>query len=92
MNEIFWFLGLNQFLDPNFSFGIGLKEFPHPKQKLRTRGRDIQVLVNFGAMFFFATSMFGFVFQVHSLVLEKELKLRQVKIYPLLKRICLRPC
>ncbi|XAR50078.1 Sulfate-transporting ATPase [Bertholletia excelsa] len=57
--------------DPNFSWVISLKEFAHPA---------IQTFSAVGAVgptFFLAIAMFGFVFQISSLITEKELKLRQ---------------
>ncbi|EXB20715.1 ABC transporter A family member 2 [Morus notabilis] len=56
---------------PNFSWVVALKEFAHPKVEITSA---ITVL---GPPFFLATAIFGFVFQMSSLVAEKELKLRQ---------------
>ncbi|XP_019103124.1 ABC transporter A family member 2 isoform X4 [Beta vulgaris subsp. vulgaris] len=56
--------------DPNFSWTIGFKEFAHP-------ARDpFSAIGTIGPTFFLAVAMFGFVFQLSSLVMEKELKLR----------------
>ncbi|OAY80034.1 ABC transporter A family member 2, partial [Ananas comosus] len=59
--------------DPNFSWMVGFKEFAHPATQLFCRRAS-------RANFFLAIAMFGFVFQISSLVTEKELKLRQVLI------------
>ena len=58
--------------DPNFSWVVGLKEFAHPKIEFSS---SLDAMV---PPFFVAATMFGFVFQMGSLVTEKELKLRQV--------------
>lgn len=58
--------------DPNFSWVVGLKEFAHPAVEL------FSTVGTVGPTFFLAISMFSFVFQISSLVTEKELKLRQV--------------
>lgn len=58
--------------DPNFSWVVGLKEFAHPP------GEIFSAVARIGPTFFLAVAMFGFVFQISSLVTEKELKLRQV--------------
>ncbi|PON34696.1 ABC transporter A, ABCA [Parasponia andersonii] len=55
----------------NFSWVFGFKEFAHPPQK------SFSAIASVGSPFFLATAMFGFVFQMSSLVAEKELKLRQ---------------
>ncbi|XP_058195603.1 ABC transporter A family member 2-like isoform X2 [Rhododendron vialii] len=60
--------------DPNFSWVVSLKEFAHPAVE------SILVVGLAGPTFFLATAMFGFVFQISSLITEKELKLRQVLI------------
>ncbi|XP_057952553.1 ABC transporter A family member 2-like [Malania oleifera] len=57
--------------DPKFSWVVGFKEFAHPAIDLFTAVGTV------GPTFFLAIAMFGFVFQVSSLVTEKELKLRQ---------------
>lgn len=51
---------------------VGLKEFAHPAKE------KVSALLQVGSAFFLAFSMFGFVLQMGSLVVEKELKLRQV--------------
>ncbi|KAM5583956.1 ABC transporter A family member 2-like [Rosa sericea] len=56
---------------PNFSWVVALKEFAHPSKEIPS------ALQTVGPTFFLATSMFGFVFQMSSLITEKELKLRQ---------------
>ncbi|KAM6594096.1 hypothetical protein CsatA_001799 [Cannabis sativa] len=57
--------------DPNFSWVISFKEFAHPKVE------SLSAMITVGPPFFIATAMFGFVLQMSSLVVEKELKLRQ---------------
>lgn len=57
--------------DPKFSWVVGLKEFAHPATEI------FSVIGTAGPTFFLAIAMFGFVFQISSLVTEKELKLRQ---------------
>lgn len=57
---------------PNFSWDVSLKEFAHPNREVSI---DLAQLL---PPFFFAAAMFGFVFQMSSLITEKELKLRQV--------------
>uniref|UniRef100_A0A2N9H3Q6 ABC transporter domain-containing protein n=1 Tax=Fagus sylvatica TaxID=28930 RepID=A0A2N9H3Q6_FAGSY len=57
--------------DANFSWVVGLKEFAHPGKEFSS------YLDTMGPPFFLAATMFGFVFQMGSLVTEKELKLRQ---------------
>ncbi|XP_030937873.1 ABC transporter A family member 2-like isoform X2 [Quercus lobata] len=57
--------------DPNFSWVVGLKEFAHPRIEFSS---SLDAMV---PPFFLAAAMFGFVFQMGSLVTEKELKLRQ---------------
>lgn len=72
------------FTDSKFSWNVGLKEFAHPAIEDREAGDSFQnfaFVAIFSPIFFYAISMFGFVFQISSMVLEKELKLRQV-IYP----------
>lgn len=58
--------------DSKFSWVVAFKEFAHPAME-RPSAMD-----NMGPRFFFAAAMFGFVFQMTSLITEKELKLRQV--------------
>lgn len=57
--------------DPNFSWEVGFKEFAHPATE------TFSAVGTAGPTFFLAIAMFGFVFQIGSLVAEKELKLRQ---------------
>ncbi|KAM5570462.1 ABC transporter A family member 2 [Rosa sericea] len=57
--------------DSKFSWVVAFKEFAHPAME-RPPAMD-----NIGPRFFFAAAMFGFVFQMTSLITEKELKLRQ---------------
>ncbi|XP_024171029.2 ABC transporter A family member 2 [Rosa chinensis] len=57
--------------DPKFSWNVAFKEFPHPARKLYS------AIESEGPTFFLATAMFGFVFQMTSLITEKELKLRE---------------
>ncbi|KAK9104978.1 hypothetical protein Scep_021822 [Stephania cephalantha] len=57
--------------DPNFSWSVGFKEFAHPAF------RSFSAMSLMGPTFFLAIAMFDFVFQMGSLVAEKELKLRQ---------------
>ncbi|XP_020104901.1 ABC transporter A family member 2-like [Ananas comosus] len=57
--------------DPNFSWMVGFKEFAHPATQ------TFSAVGQAGPTFFLAIAMFGFVFQISSLVTEKELKLRQ---------------
>uniref|UniRef100_A0A803L940 ABC transporter domain-containing protein n=1 Tax=Chenopodium quinoa TaxID=63459 RepID=A0A803L940_CHEQI len=61
--------------DQSFSWTVGLKEFPHPAETLEDRSFTAYGLI--APLFFFTVSMFPFVFQMSSIVLEKELKLRQ---------------
>ncbi|KAJ8560529.1 hypothetical protein K7X08_022389 [Anisodus acutangulus] len=66
--------------DSKFSWNVGLKEFAHPVIEDPEAGDSFQnfaLVVIFSPIFFYAISMFGFVFQISSMVLEKELKLRQ---------------
>ncbi|PON31166.1 ABC transporter A, ABCA [Parasponia andersonii] len=56
---------------PNFSWVATLEEFAHPALEI------FSALDTVGPAFFLATAMFGFVFQMSSLITEKELKLRQ---------------
>lgn len=66
--------------DSEFPADIGIKEFPHPEKKHETSGPISSSLYTelFDLMFFYAVVMFGFIFQINSLVQEKELKLRQM--------------
>ncbi|KAG5522844.1 hypothetical protein RHGRI_034849 [Rhododendron griersonianum] len=57
--------------DPNFSWVVNLKEFAHPAVA------TFSAVATVGPTFFLAIAMFGFVFQISSLITEKELKLRQ---------------
>ncbi|XP_012080230.1 ABC transporter A family member 2 isoform X2 [Jatropha curcas] len=57
--------------DPNFSWVVGLKEFPHPAKD------GFSVMSTIAPSFLLAFAMFGFAMQIGSLVVEKELKLRQ---------------
>lgn len=56
---------------------VAFKEFAHPASDI------FSAMETIGPSFFLATAMFGFVFQISSLVAEKELKLRQVSIFSL---------
>ncbi|KAL6281259.1 hypothetical protein ACE6H2_018140 [Prunus campanulata] len=56
---------------PNFSWDVSFKEFAHPARELYSAIKQV------GPTFFLATAMFGFVFQMSSLIVEKELKLRE---------------
>ncbi|CAL5444792.1 unnamed protein product [Camellia sinensis] len=69
--------------DPNFSWVVSLKKFAHPglgaslndpNEQAKVKSKLIQEA---GPAFFLAIAMFGFVFQIRSLVTEKELKLHQ---------------
>ncbi|XP_068652265.1 ABC transporter A family member 2-like [Aristolochia californica] len=57
--------------DTNFSWVVGFKEFAHPAIE------TFSAVGTAGPTFFLAIAMFNFVFQISSLVTEKELKLRQ---------------
>lgn len=57
--------------EPNFSWAVNLKEFAHPSLE------PFSAVGTIGPTFFLAICMFGFVFQISSLIAEKELKLRQ---------------
>ncbi|XVF51954.1 hypothetical protein PTKIN_Ptkin04bG0225500 [Pterospermum kingtungense] len=57
--------------DPKFIWTVEFKEFPHPAME------TFSTMALVGPTFFLAIAMFGFVFQIGSLVTEKELKLRQ---------------
>lgn len=69
------------FTDSKFSWNVGLKEFAHPAiedPEAEDSFQDFAFRSIFSPIFFYAISMFGFVFQISTMVLEKELKLRQV--------------
>nr|XP_043636610.1 ABC transporter A family member 2-like [Erigeron canadensis] len=57
--------------DPSFSWVVNLKEFAHPVVQTFSSVGTV------GPSFFLAIAMFGFVLQISSLIVEKELKLRQ---------------
>ncbi|KVH98695.1 ABC transporter A family member 2-like [Cynara cardunculus var. scolymus] len=57
--------------DPSFSWVVNLKEFAHPVVQ------SFSSVGTVGPSFFLAIAMFGFVLQISSLIVEKELKLRQ---------------
>ncbi|THG23011.1 hypothetical protein TEA_000050 [Camellia sinensis var. sinensis] len=57
--------------DPKFSWVVSLKEFAHPALQI------FSAVGTVGPTFFLVIAMFGFVFQISSLIAEKELKLRQ---------------
>ncbi|TMW86787.1 hypothetical protein EJD97_020884 [Solanum chilense] len=66
--------------DSKFSWNVGLKEFARPAIEDPEAGdsfQDSSFGNIFSQIFFYAVSMFGFVFQISTMVLEKELKLRQ---------------
>lgn len=69
----------------SLKLAFGFKEFPHPPQNTLL-GMNAAAppfsMSTIGPPFFLATVMFGFVFQMTSLVTEKELKLRQVSNFP----------
>lgn len=50
-------------------------EFAHPAMDI------FSAMSSVGPSFFLAAAMFGFVFQISSLITEKELKLRQVSTF-----------
>ncbi|KAF3783029.1 ATP-binding cassette sub-family A member 3 [Nymphaea thermarum] len=56
--------------DDHFNWTVGLKEFAHPALELLSA-------VGGSASLFLAAALFGFEFQMSSLVAEKDLKLRQ---------------
>ncbi|XP_058181547.1 ABC transporter A family member 2-like isoform X1 [Rhododendron vialii] len=62
--------------DPKFSWVVALKEFAHPAIVTQSL---IKMVVKFSSapLFLVALAMFSSVFQIRSLVTEKELKLRQ---------------
>ncbi|KAL6175531.1 hypothetical protein ACLB2K_052170 [Fragaria x ananassa] len=57
---------------PDFSWNISFKEFPHPAREVSS------AMQNMGPVLFLASAMFAFVFQMTSLITEKELKLRGI--------------
>ncbi|KAL4559228.1 hypothetical protein LXL04_031363 [Taraxacum kok-saghyz] len=57
--------------DSGFSWVVNLKEFAHPVVETFSSVGTV------GPSFFLAIAMFGFVLQISSLIVEKELKLRQ---------------
>lgn len=63
--------------DSNFSWGIGLQQFPRPK--VIYSATDLEIIFQATAeIFLLAVALFRFVFQISSIVIEKEHKLRQV--------------
>ncbi|KAL8140464.1 hypothetical protein V2J09_006485 [Rumex salicifolius] len=60
--------------DPALSWTVGFKEFPQPPKEDEEKS---QLVYFIQPTFFLASALFGFVFQMSSLVMEKELKLRQ---------------
>ncbi|KAG6632961.1 hypothetical protein I3843_12G015800 [Carya illinoinensis] len=57
--------------DSNLSWAVGFKEFAHPAVEI------FSAVATAGPTFFLAAAMFAFVFNISSLITEKELKLRQ---------------
>ncbi|KAK2995142.1 hypothetical protein RJ640_010569 [Escallonia rubra] len=57
--------------DSNFIWDVSFKEFAHPAVEM------FSAVGTVGPTFFLAIAMFAFVFQISSLITEKELKLRQ---------------
>ncbi|KAK9040034.1 hypothetical protein V6N11_015214 [Hibiscus sabdariffa] len=57
--------------NPNFGWTVEFKEFAHPAEE------SFSAIATVGPTFFLAIAMFSFVFEIGSLVSEKELKLRQ---------------
>ncbi|XP_071717353.1 ABC transporter A family member 2-like [Rutidosis leptorrhynchoides] len=57
--------------DSSFSWVVNLKEYAHPVVT------TFSSVATVGPSFFLAIAMFGFVLQISSLIVEKELKLRQ---------------
>ncbi|XP_040989213.1 ABC transporter A family member 2-like isoform X2 [Juglans microcarpa x Juglans regia] len=57
--------------DPKLSWVVGFKEFAHPAVEI------FSAVATVGPTFFLAAAMFAFVFNISSLITEKELKLRQ---------------
>ncbi|XP_058181556.1 ABC transporter A family member 11-like [Rhododendron vialii] len=62
--------------DPNFIWVVGLKRFAHPASAILPSLTVLLTAIT-GPLFLLAIAMFPFVFQISSLVSEKELKLRQ---------------
>ncbi|KAG5537222.1 hypothetical protein RHGRI_024610 [Rhododendron griersonianum] len=62
--------------DPNFSWVVRLKQFAYPARTIRP-SLTVLLLANAEALLLLAIAMLPFVFQISSLVTEKELKLRQ---------------
>lgn len=60
--------------DSSFSWVVSMKEFAHPIVA------PLSVVGTIGTSFFLAIAMFSFVFQISSLIVEKERKLRQVQL------------
>lgn len=64
---------------------MAFKQFAHPELKTRNDNdysfSNEIAINNFGPIFFYAVCMFAFVFQMSSIVAEKELKLRQVILF-----------
>ncbi|XP_056686464.1 ABC transporter A family member 2 isoform X2 [Spinacia oleracea] len=60
--------------DQSFSWTVRLKELPHHAETLGYNSSGLEFLA---PLFLFTIAMFPFVFQVTSIVLEKEMKLRQ---------------
>ncbi|KAI8537560.1 hypothetical protein RHMOL_Rhmol09G0033500 [Rhododendron molle] len=63
--------------DPKFSWVVGLKEFPHPATVTQSFA-GLVMKFKADALFLVAIGVFPSVFQIRSLVTEKELKLRQI--------------
>ncbi|KAL5816487.1 hypothetical protein ACOSQ3_024865 [Xanthoceras sorbifolium] len=67
--------------DSNFSWYVGLKEYAQPTwevyQNQATKAKKVSSSEGMGPTFFLAITMFGFVFQIRSLVTQKELKPQQ---------------
>ncbi|KNA24419.1 hypothetical protein SOVF_016010 [Spinacia oleracea] len=61
--------------DQSFSWTVRLKELPHHAETLGYNSSGLEFLA---PLFLFTIAMFPFVFQVTSIVLEKEMKLRQI--------------
>ncbi|KAG8366122.1 hypothetical protein BUALT_Bualt17G0043000 [Buddleja alternifolia] len=64
--------------DPNFSWNVGLKAYGHPGLKSERMNVDNIFIEQFSGIFYMAAAMFAFTFQVSAVVLEKELKHRQL--------------
>lgn len=63
------------YADPGFNWVVKFKEFAHPPLEAE---EPTEIISTLGPQFFLAMTLFGFVFQMTSLVQERELKLRQV--------------